>query len=303
MINVDIRETRLIQLLQEKETEENNNAKEKQTKKKTPEQSTQNITITTSTLDLGDIIVCDSVMIERKAVADLYSSFIDGRYEEQSYRLMNTAEYHNHNIIYLIEGDVFKHKNKAMLLSAMVSLNYYKGFSVIRTNNIQETAEFIWTLAKKIMKETKEGKRSYYSPSPITQTITQPVIESNGETTEQSTEPPTEIETETSVVGEYQQEPTEKDYVSVVKKCKKENITENNIDEIMLCQIPGISTQSALALIKTFGSIKTMMERYSTEGDAIFQGIKVIQTTGKEANIKKPVVQNLKKYLLKANDK
>ena len=296
MINIDIRETRLIQLLQEKETEENNNGKEKQTKKKTTENSTQNITITTSTLDLGDIIVGDNVIIERKAVADLYSSFIDGRYEEQSYRLMNASEYHNHNIIYLIEGDVFKHKNKAMLLSAMVSLNYYKGFSVIRTNTIQETAEFIWTLAKKIMKETKEGKRSYYSPAPPVQPNTPPVIESNGEPTEQSTE----IETETSCVEEPHQEPTEKDYVSVVKKCKKENITENNIDEIMLCQIPGISTQSALALIKTFGSIKTMMERYSTEGDAIFQGIKVIQTTGKEANIKKPVVQNLKKYLLKA---
>lgn len=295
MIQVDIRETKLIQLLQDKEIEENGK-EQKQTKKKTPETSPQNIAITTGTLDLGDIIVCDSIIIERKSVADLYSSFIDGRYEEQSYRLMNLAEYHNHNIIYLIEGDLYKHKNKAMLLSAMVSLNYYKGFSVIRTNNIQETAEFIWTLAKKILKETKEGKKSYYSA--ITH-IQQPHIETS------VTEPcdNTEIATETNQdsVEETKQEPTEKDYVSVVKKCKKENITENNIDEIMLCQIPGISTQSALALIRTFGSIKTLMERYVIEGDAIFQGIKVVQTTGKEANIKKPVIQNLKKYLLKAN--
>lgn len=45
-------------------------------------------------------------------------------------------------------------------------------------------------------------------------------------------------------------ETTEKDYVGVVKKVKKDNITSDNIGEIMLCQIPGISSVTALAVME-----------------------------------------------------
>ena len=43
---------------------------------------------------------------------------------------------------------------------------------------------------------------------------------------------------------------SDKDYVSVVKKIKKDNITPDNIGEIMLCQIPGISSKTACAIMK-----------------------------------------------------
>jgi hypothetical protein len=49
-------------------------------------------------------------------------------------------------------------------------------------------------------------------------------------------------------------ENTDKNYVNVIKKVKKENITPENIDEIMLCQIPGISSVTALAIIKKFNT-------------------------------------------------
>ena len=53
-------------------------------------------------LDLGDIIICDEegselLMFERKTPSDLASSIIDGRYNEQSFRLSN-YKLHNHNI-------------------------------------------------------------------------------------------------------------------------------------------------------------------------------------------------------------
>ena len=44
------------------------------------------------------------LIIERKSLNDLASSIKDGRYAEQSFRLSN-IEHHNHNIVYLIEGD------------------------------------------------------------------------------------------------------------------------------------------------------------------------------------------------------
>ena len=73
----------------------------------------------------------------------------------------------NHNIIYLVEGNISKYSSKFSrvkpdtLYTTMFSLNYYKGFSVIRTFDISETAEFILRTTDKIQRETK--KKGYYS--------------------------------------------------------------------------------------------------------------------------------------------
>jgi len=105
--------------------------------------SFKNLVVKFETLPIGDIIICDDkeekIIIERKSISDLLASIKDGRYEEQSYRL-NGLNHHNHNIVYLVEGDVnktnyYKTRNdneKLMAYSAMFSLNYYKGFSVFR---------------------------------------------------------------------------------------------------------------------------------------------------------------------------
>jgi len=67
----------------------------------------KDIIIKSEVLPIGDIIIADEkeekLIIERKSMSDLLSSVKDGRYEEQSYRL-NGSPYHNHNIIYLIDG-------------------------------------------------------------------------------------------------------------------------------------------------------------------------------------------------------
>ena len=61
-------------------------------------------------LSLGDISIGKTgedgelILIERKSFSDLLASIKDGRYEEQSYRLINSLNIHKHNIIYIIEG-------------------------------------------------------------------------------------------------------------------------------------------------------------------------------------------------------
>ena len=131
----------------------------------------KSIKVISETLPIGDIIINDDnedkIIIERKSVNDLLSSIKDGRYEEQSYRL-NGLNHHNHNIVYLIEGDVnkvnrFKPDNqleKLTLYSAMFSLNYYKGFSVFRSFSLDETANIICNMAYKIGKDL--SKKPYY---------------------------------------------------------------------------------------------------------------------------------------------
>ena len=72
----------------------------------------QGIELEICNLPIGDIILCDDtgiekVIIERKSLSDLASSIKDGRYEEQSYRL-NGISHPNHNIMYIIEGEMNK---------------------------------------------------------------------------------------------------------------------------------------------------------------------------------------------------
>ena len=173
-------------------------------------------------LPLGDIILHDPaqqkdvVIFERKTLADLAASIRDGRYKEQSFRLIETATatgFHTHNIVYIIEGDLSRyderhsHITKTALQSAMVSLLYYKGFSVVRTMNLGETAEFILNFADKV---AKEGPLS--------------IADTTGAYSE---------------VG--------------AKKEKRDYITRENIGEIMLAQVPGVSPKIAAAILAKYG--------------------------------------------------
>jgi ERCC4-type nuclease len=111
-------------------------------------------------LTLGDAAIekdgVEIALIERKTVADLAASIKDGRYAEQSRRLQECAV-PNHNIIYLIEGSL-RSTNLPMprrtLLASMVSLNYGKGFSVVRTESLEQTAEFMQVMLEKLQKES-----------------------------------------------------------------------------------------------------------------------------------------------------
>lgn len=68
-------------------------------------------------LPLGDIILHDPaqekdiVLFERKTLADLAASIRDGRYKEQSFRLIESATtsgFNTHHIVYIIEGDLLE---------------------------------------------------------------------------------------------------------------------------------------------------------------------------------------------------
>lgn len=123
-----------------------------------------NKTITTKNLEVGDchIIKDDKckLIIERKHVNDLASSIQDGRYREQAFRL-DQSTLNNHQIFYVIEGSIQNYNNKyskinkSALYSSLLSLSYFKGFSIFKTSNTLETYELIVSWSNKINKETK----------------------------------------------------------------------------------------------------------------------------------------------------
>jgi ERCC4-type nuclease len=244
-----------------------------------------NIKLVKEQLPIGDVIINDGaeelLIIERKTITDLAASIKDGRYEEQSYRL-NGLPHHNHNIIYLIEGDLnrfngFRERiDKQTLYSAMFSINYYKGFSLMRSLSVDETAAIICNMGQKIGKEKKickdKKKNSFYSNS-CQQVETNEVIDK----------------------PEINEEPTSKDYCKVVKKVKKDNITAENIGEIMLCQIPGISSASALAILEQFKTLPNLIKCIN-EDKTCLNNVTTKDSNGKTRKISKTVVSTVLLY-------
>jgi len=248
----------------------------------------KDIQMEVSSLPLADIVFCkegkDVWFVERKSIQDLAASIKDGRYEEQSYRL-NGLSIHNHNIVYLIEGNIqqqgqnsFKDRiDKFTLYSALFSLNYYKGFSVLRTLSIDETALFICNCANKIRKTTDKEAfyRSNYESSVVS------IGEEEGEKNEEKHE-----------------EPSDKDYVSVVKKVKKDNITPDNIGEIMLSQIPGISSVTAIAIMNHFKTLSNLIQQCKNNEQCLKE-VSYVNEKGQTKKLNKTCIQNLLDFLVK----
>jgi ERCC4-type nuclease len=251
----------------------------------------KDLQIIVENLPLGDVIICDEkeekVVIERKSIADLASSIKDGRYEEQSYRL-NGLPHHNHNIIYLIEGEIHKmnlyHSNvfksnkieKSTVYSAIVSLNYLKGFTVLRSFNLDETSIIICNMAYKMKKSEKDNKFGFYS-NKISQSTSAIAIAKE-------------------VGNEELNATSEKEYCSVIKKVKKENITPENISEIMLCQIPGISSTTAIAIMKKFVTIDNLIIQLKLD-PGVLKDLSYTNEKGQTRKISKTVIENIIKFL------
>lgn len=224
------------------------------------------IDIEIKNLPLGDAIIVDDngnekIIVERKSLNDLASSIKDGRYVEQSHRL-DGCEIHNHNVIYIVEGNlsIWENKYKVQantLYTAIFSLNYYKGFSVIKTIDMTETAEYLLRMCDKLSREKK--KVSYYDG------------------------------------GEINKKP--KHYSEVVKKEKKKNITPENIGEIILSQIPGVSSHTSQVIMNKYGSLYNLLCDLDINQKCLDQ---LTYTTDKGIirRISKTSIRNIVQYLL-----
>jgi ERCC4-type nuclease len=224
------------------------------------------VTIIQKNLDIGDYVFYDELseqnllIIERKSLSDLEASIKDGRYKEQSFRL-NEAPTHNHNIIYLLEGAIINYKEvgfRSTLYSTLFSLNYYKGFSVINTLNQTETATMLVAFASKINRENKPG---FYGDT--------------GHATSTSAN-------------------SDDSYIETIKTSKKAHINRENIFQLMLMQIPGISSVSALALANEFKNMETLLQSLKLENTKTFENIKL--ASGRKLN--KNILITLKNFLI-----
>ena len=224
-----------------------------------------NIPIEVKQLDLGDIAIHldneEIIILERKNLSDLASSIRDGRYAEQSYRL-NGHSLHNHNIIYIIEGNISRYSDKfskikpETLYVTMFCLQYFKGFSVFRTMAITETAEYILRITDKLRRE--KDKYGFYHSQ---------FVEKH------------------------------KSYTNVVKKVKKANITPDNIGPILLSQIPGVSNKTAEVIIDKYKTILNLLQCLEKDNKCL-DNLTYTTAKGQNRRITKTSIKNIIEYLL-----
>ena len=273
---------------------------------KTMNHKFKTIEIVVENLPLSDVIIKDKkdnekLLIERKTINDLASSIQDGRYNEQSYRL-DKCNVHNHNIMYLIEGNIsmwnnrFTRINRDTIYSAIFSIIYYKGFSVFVTSTTVETAEFLLNTALKIEKNDKSNQKKipYYENINIT-------FVCNEESTNNKTNSSKiNITLNSEAVESIKDTTVEKipglKYSKYVKREKKSNITPENIDVIMLSQIPNISVDTAMQIINKYKTIYNLIN-ILTDNEKELNNF-MIKTKSGERKLNSRAIGNIKNYLI-----
>ena len=165
-------------------------------------------------------------------------------------------------------------------MSSMFSLLYYKGFSVLRTNTICETADTIVYFADKYDKTriNEKNRKPYYE-------LTAP----GGDVGSQQKHA---VEKETTETEESEK------YCGVLKghKEKNEYITPENINIIMLSCIPGINSKTATQIMSEYKTVQNLL--YQLEKDPACLNTFMLKTElGSMRKINKNCVDNIKKFL------
>jgi len=104
-------------------------------------------------LEIGDVVVSDKIVVERKTTADFVSSIVDGRLFRQATEMKDLYE----NPLIIIEGqpsELYTHRaiHPNAIRGALASLVLKHGVPIIFTRDLQDTADFIRVLV------TRESK-------------------------------------------------------------------------------------------------------------------------------------------------
>jgi len=162
----------------------------------------------------------EGIIAERKSIADLEASILDGRYREQRGRILSYCQENNTRPLYILEGSLASGSGrleKSALIKFINRLVLHYQIAVIRTSSVQETAEVI----KALDQQWNE------------------------------TDPQKSIKKKTDSVKVT-------DGLHIQKKVNASDHKQFAIS--CLAQCPGVSVKIAEALIDTFGSLKGVIE-------------------------------------------
>jgi ERCC4-type nuclease len=172
-----------------------------------------------------------------------------------------------------------REEDKKLVISCITSLNYFKGFSVMRTVSVAETAQHIVYMAEKMEKEIKNGKNGKY-------------YKINNVNVEANTDSGISVTTDNCGVKAT-------DYCGVVKASKKANITKENIGEMILMQIPGISSVTAIEIMRPFGNFLEFIDKI--RNDSTYLNSVILEASGKKRKLGTNIIKSINELLLNTN--
>ncbi|MHA1148108.1 MAG: DEAD/DEAH box helicase [Promethearchaeota archaeon] len=116
-------------------------------------------------LSVADYMVSERAGIERKTAQDFNDSIRDGRLFNELFSLKENFE----RAILILEGDPFAETNinPNALYGAITSIILNLGITIYRTTNAQDTAIFLFQLAKKEQAESKGQLKLRFKKAPI----------------------------------------------------------------------------------------------------------------------------------------
>ncbi|WP_207461352.1 ERCC4 domain-containing protein [Azospirillum sp. SYSU D00513] len=100
-------------------------------------------------LDVGDYLIGPSAAVERKAGGDFVASLLDGRFAEQAAKLRASYE----KVVWIIEGNPYDGHvalEPKVITGAISHLAMVEGATVLRTQSLQETADLLLSMAKRL---------------------------------------------------------------------------------------------------------------------------------------------------------
>ena len=127
------------------------------------------VTVNVKQLEFGDALVSNRIIIERKTSSDFESSIIDGRLFEQASKISENYEI----AIIIIEGQMKANRiRQNAFVGAYLSLITDFGIHVINTRDLDETAHYVYLLAKREQMQEKRpirllAKRKASNPAEI----------------------------------------------------------------------------------------------------------------------------------------
>jgi len=303
-INIDYREKRIIDTITARLTA----------------QPLAHISTATPNLEVGDIHllaigdlgqVQAQLIIERKTLADMVASVKDGRYKEQKLRLDTTTAGlpHPTRYVYMLEGTSHTTpKDLPQLFGAWISSQFRDDIPVIRTVSVEESCDFIMRLCDRMYKNFAElfpqcrSLTSATATASTTKTVTLTGGSPVTTPTELGAESGGDVRT-VQVAG--QGSGYLEAAVGGIKTKKKDNLTPALCQQLMICNIPGVSSTLAVPIMQHFGSLANLVKYLADDSVTIEEKKKVIggiqlasqTSTGKNRMVGPAVASKIIEYL------
>ena len=281
-------------------------------------------------LDVGDIIILSSkqpdksLIIERKCMTDMISSIKDGRYKEQKIRLQAERSNSNTIICYLLEGlvnDLRKPNDKTLLYGSIISSIFRDTIPIIRTTSLQETLDILIRLYERMNKNINDfftlKNNNLQQDIEINDTPERIIINTSNSIVNTSNSNSFILDTpiilndnlnnknnnnETNKTINNENTENNNLYLHSIKKCKKDNMTPKLWNQLILTNIPGVSTSIAIKINEVYPTLTSLLNAYTnceTDNDRIklLSTILLTHTEKQKRHIGKVISKRIYEYL------